>query len=688
MINAIHHSLDALSPLIFLVAGVLALAIGPLLYLLATRVRALMWSIEGFVIVAVGGLILFDVLPRSLAVGGWLAAVVAAIGLAAPYLLERSRSRLIGGAHALAYSLAGLALVGHAMVDGAAFGGGVGAARVPLSLAVILHRLPVGMAVWWLIRPSYGRAKALGLLIALVAATIGGFFLSEELFMRLPAVGTALFQALVAGSLLHVLLHRHGPTLPIDAARRAVRFEALGAFIAMGFLTAMAAAPHVHGPSLGRPLAVEAAAEQDHDHGAHAHAEPRADEHEGHEHGAQEHTVHEHGAVPSAFVSLALASAPALLLGFALAGLFGVFLPRSSFRWLRGGGSLGQAAKGMAFGLPLPICSCGVVPIYRSLVAQGVPASAAMAFLIATPELGVEALILSVPLLGGALTAARFTSAFAVALLIGWLVGRRVPAAALAAEEPSAEDAARGGWARLARALRIGFVDLVVETGPWLLIGLLIAALITPLGLSELRDGLPPGVDVVIFALIGMPVYICASGSTPLAAVLIASGLSPGAGIAFLLTGPATNVTTFGVLKDLHGKRTALGFAVGVALLAVASGLAVNALFPASWAPVDHGVASEHAHGPLAWLSLGLLSLAFAGALLRVGPRAFLGRVFAGGGPPDEAACCDCDAKEGCGCGGHDGHGQGHDHEHEHEDHARADRAPAESSDCGCGGSR
>ena len=124
-----------------------------------------------------------------------------------------------------------------------------------------------------------------------------------------------------------------------------------------------------------------------------------------------------------------------------------------------------------------------------------------------------------------------------------------------------------------------------------------------------------------------------------------------------------------------------MSFAVGVALLAIALGLAVNALLPASWAPVDHEAASTHAHGPLAWISLGVLGLAFAVALLRVGPIAFLGRVFSGGGSVDEAACCDGDAKGGCGCGEpHD-----HDHDHGHGAHEGARRDASESDDCGCG---
>ena len=100
------------------------------------------------------------------------------------------------------------------------------------------------------------------------------------------------------------------------------------------------------------------------------------------------------------FLHLMLETSPALLIGYALAGALKVALPRASLGWVSRGGSLSQAVRGMAFGIPIPICSCGVVPVYQGLVKRGVPAAAGMAFLVATPELGIESLLLSIPLLG------------------------------------------------------------------------------------------------------------------------------------------------------------------------------------------------------------------------------------------------------------------------------------------------
>ena len=125
---------------------------------------------------------------------------------------------------------------------------------------------------------------------------------------------------------------------------------------------------------------------------------------------------------------LLLESAPALLLGYALAGLVPFLLTASRAAALGRGSRLSQSLKGVAFGLPLPVCSCGVLPLYESLIRRGAPPVAAMAFFVATPELGLDAVLLSVPLLGTSLTVARVVAAFLVAVIVAHLVGRHATA--------------------------------------------------------------------------------------------------------------------------------------------------------------------------------------------------------------------------------------------------------------------
>jgi uncharacterized membrane protein YraQ (UPF0718 family) len=329
------------------------------------------------------------------------------------------------------------------------------------------------------------------------------------------------------------------------------------------------------------------------------------------------------------FITLTLETAPALILALTLAGLIHVFLPVASLRWMRTGRPLSEAARGVAFGLPLPICSCGVIPLYRTLVLQGVPATAAMAFLIATPELGLDAVLISLPLLGAHLAVARIICATIVAIAIGWGIGRvagatrtRLP---IAHEPPSATQS--GFLARVRAGLGFGFGETVDHIGPWLIVGMVIASLVEPMLRGEWIAAIPWGVDVVLFAALGMPTYVCASGATPLAAVLIHKGVSPGAAIAFLLAGPATNVTTFGVLSDLHGRRIATIFGAAIAALAVALGLCVNWFLGDAGGIALHEAVLEERH-LLAAICMIALGVMVAASVLRQGPRSFLYQVL------------------------------------------------------------
>lgn len=159
-----------------------------------------------------------------------------------------------------------------------------------------------------------------------------------------------------------------------------------------------------------------------------------------------------------------------------------------------------------------------------------------------------------------------------------------------------------------------------------------------------------------------MPMYVCASGGTPFIAVLVAAGLSPGAALAFLLTGPATNATSWGVIGGLHGRRVAWAFVVTMVIVAVTCGMAVDLVF-ADFVPVALGEMGHDSHGWLACASAGVLAIVSASALLRRGPRGLLAEVF----PRRTVGATE--ALDACGHGhGHHGHdhhghdGQGHGH--------------------------
>ena len=225
--------------------------------------------------------------------------------------------------------------------------------------------------------------------------------------------------------------------------------------------------------------------------------------------------------------------------------------------------------------------------------------------------------------------------------------------------------------------LRFGFGPAVDNTATWILAGLLLSAMLMPYFDREWIAAWPQWLDVPVAALIGLPLYVCATGSTPFAAMLLAQGLSPGAVLALMLTGPATNVTTFGVLAKLHGGRVATVFAVGMFLGAVGLGYLANALLPQLAVP-SLG-ASAHAHGWFGWACLAAIGAVFLFSLLRQGTRPFLERLF------ESPANVAHGEAEGC-CGDeHDHHHHGHGHHHHGHEHGPSSTAfePLGSSPAG-----
>ncbi|HIA28025.1 MAG TPA: hypothetical protein EYN79_07910 [Planctomycetes bacterium] len=588
-----------------LALSILALFLGPLLVVISRRRRWPLDLADGFVLVSVVALVLIEVLPLCFEAAGAIIIPLALVGLLLPTVMERLRLHGAGKAHNLALYFGILGLCIHGVIDGAglslfsdggqdAQGGGLS-----LTLAITLHRLPEGLAIWWLLRPTHGRRGAFTALIATALATLIGFGAGSQLAPVVDASLLGSFGALLAGALLHVVMH--GPT-PASGPKRDSRMGALGALLGALLVYVVGSVSQFHPDGL----------EQSHS-----------------------------GGILDGFLALSLESAPYLLLAYVVAGFVHALLPKATIDWISRGRSPIQAIKGLAFALPLPICSCGILPIYRGLVGRGVPLAAAMTLLVAAPELGFDAVFLSVTLLDGPFAIARVVAATLLALLVGIVLARwcgRTPGVVSAGDAPP--EAPEGPLlSRLTAGLRVGLGEMVDATAPWILVGLLIAAFAAPLVEKDWIGLLPPWSEVPFFALLGLPVYVCASGATPLAAVLVAAGASPGAALAFLLTGPATNVTTFGVLTSIHGRRTAVLFALLVGATAILLGIAVNIFLPTA----STVIGAEDGHidmptGTLAWTCLGGLGLLFLLSLARQGPRVFLRHLFS---LPDDPEHCD-----------------------------------------------
>lgn len=328
------------------------------------------------------------------------------------------------------------------------------------------------------------------------------------------------------------------------------------------------------------------------------------------------------GSLGAAVWDVLLQMAPYLLAGFLLAGVLHRWLRIERWVHLLGGKGLGSVLRAAGIGAPLPLCSCSVVPVAIELKRKGASRGATTAFLIATPETGVDSVSVSWSLLDPLLTIARPIAALISAVLAGLAVNRwgrdplpATPDSATAAHsccthqhpaEPSADTAAAAPKAAPAPVgiLRYAFVDMLDDLAPSLVVGLLLSALVT-LAVPEsvfLTAGQSSLGSMLLMLLVGIPMYICAAASTPVAAAMILKGLSPGAALVFLLAGPATNIGSLAILARELGWRTIGIMLLTLSLTAIALGLLVDQCYRALGLEARASVA-EHSHSSPGWFA-------------------------------------------------------------------------------------
>ena len=314
-------------------------------------------------------------------------------------------------------------------------------------------------------------------------------------------------------------------------------------------------------------------------------------------------------------------SSPYLLLGFTLAGLLHVLMQR----FPRATASLTGKGRRPVFlasliGLPMPLCSCGVLPAALSLRRNGASKGATASFLVSVPETDIVSILLTValmgPLMGIFRPAAALVTAVAAGLIVNWIDSRSRAAAPAEEAAPtggccssssesetnkqhdsdccSTEPKRERGW--IARAFHFGFVEIFDDVIVQLAIGFVLAGVIVTwlpaLGLEKLVGDSP--LLYLAMLLIGVPVYVCATASTPLAAGLIAGGISPGAAMVFLLAGPATNIAGLLVLNKEFGARALSGYLAAIAVCSVLAGALLDRLVgPGFTLPV---AAMKHVH--------------------------------------------------------------------------------------------
>jgi len=316
--------------------------------------------------------------------------------------------------------------------------------------------------------------------------------------------------------------------------------------------------------------------------------------------------------VLSASWDMLVVMAPYLLLGFFFAGLLSVVISAELVEDHLGRGGMGQVLKAGLFGVPLPLCSCGVLPVAASLRRHGADRGAVTAFLLSTPQTGVDSIALTWVLLGPFLAFLRPVAAFFSGVLGGGLVELfdhrkdeakstgtekgnccckqtgKVPAEQtdLSSSESCCNVQETPG-SRLLRALRHAFVVLPRDLGRALVVGILLSGLISAFVRPEMlrNAGLEGWTAYLTALLIGIPLYVCATASTPIAASLIAAGLSPGAALVFLISGPATNFASLATLLKILGRRAVGLYLLTVVLTSLGTGLLIDVLlkfFPAA----------------------------------------------------------------------------------------------------------
>ncbi|UCG46677.1 MAG: SO_0444 family Cu/Zn efflux transporter [Phycisphaerales bacterium] len=271
---------------------------------------------------------------------------------------------------------------------------------------------------------------------------------------------------------------------------------------------------------------------------------------------------------------------PYLLFGFFVAGLLSVVVSQTLVQRHLGGRGLWPLVKASAVGVPLPLCSCGVIPVSMSLHKHGASKGSTIAFLLSTPQTGVDSILVTLSLLGPLFAIFRPVAALITGLVGGGLVDlfeAYTPAGQAEAAECT-DECCSGGGGRIVRGLKYGFVTLPRDIGRAMLLGLAVAAVISAAVPDDFfADTLGTGLlAMVVMMFLGIPVYVCATASVPVAAALIAKGLTPGAAIVFLMTGPATNAASFITIWKVLGGRTAVTYLAAVAGCALASGIVLD----------------------------------------------------------------------------------------------------------------
>jgi hypothetical protein len=276
-------------------------------------------------------------------------------------------------------------------------------------------------------------------------------------------------------------------------------------------------------------------------------------------------------------VSLWLEVSPYLLLGMFIAGILHVFLGKEFISRHLGKGSLGSILKATLFGIPLPVCSCGVIPLATSLEKDGAHKSSVLAFLVSTPTTGVDSILATYSLMGPLFAIFRPLGALISGFIVGFVNFLFVGKKEKVSDIPIHMHSKIQMKFKIKEVLRYAFYEIPQDIGKWLLVGTLLGGFISvfiPEDIFARFFAFP--LDFIIALLVGIPLYVCATGSIPIAVSLISKGFSPGAVLVFLIVGPATNAITLSFVRAKLGKKSFYNYLFTIIITAIFLGLLFN----------------------------------------------------------------------------------------------------------------
>jgi len=299
-----------------------------------------------------------------------------------------------------------------------------------------------------------------------------------------------------------------------------------------------------------------------------------------------------------ALIELSNAMAPYILFGLLIAGILHEIVPENFIQKHLGKSSISSVVKATLFGIPLPICSCGVIPLAASLQKSGANKGSVLSFLISTPITGLDSILATYGMFGWIFTIYRIITSVIIAIVAGILVNlfdKPKSMARFSIEPPTSftikKEDCTGGSCRceekvkkrfsVKSALKYGFVTLLGDIAKPLFWGVIIGAAITTIVPKDLSEIIKEYyfISYLIALIIAVPMYVCATASLPIAAALMLSGVSAGAAFVFLSAGPATNTVTIGVVKKQLGNKAVLIYLGTIIIGSILFGLGLDLLF-------------------------------------------------------------------------------------------------------------